>query len=200
MSDETAFLDALRADPNDTTTRLVYAGWLDERGEATRAEFLRVTVRTAGTTVTDEERSRRERLRQLAAGLDTAWLAAATGSRVATVEVNLPFADAVKVSLDCCVCRRCHRTVIYRNDGADGGRTPTNHAFLGYALRNDELPAGPVRVPYLVAYRYEPFDDAKHAGRKPSGRPTWGRVSFTIDCPACGKRGSHSVQTNTVRP
>jgi hypothetical protein len=27
-------------------------------------------------------------------------------------------------------------------------------------------------------------------------------VSFTTDCPACGKgkRGSHSVQTNTVRP
>jgi hypothetical protein len=90
--------------------------------------------------------------------------------------------------------------VVFQNDGTDGRCTPTNHAFPGYTLRKDEFPPG-TRVRYLVAYRYEPFVDAKYAGaRRPSDRPTWGRVSFALVCPACGKRGSHSVQTNTVRP
>ncbi len=40
-----AFFDALRADPDDDTTRLVYADWLDEQGEADRAGFIRLAVR-----------------------------------------------------------------------------------------------------------------------------------------------------------
>lgn len=54
MTDEQAFLDALAADPADDTTRLVYADWLDDRGEAAKAEYLRMVVglvpryRTAG--------------------------------------------------------------------------------------------------------------------------------------------------------
>ena len=45
MSDETGFLRAILADPADPVPRLVYADWLDERGEANstyRAEYLRV--------------------------------------------------------------------------------------------------------------------------------------------------------------
>ena len=41
MSDEAAFLDALRANPADDTTRLVYADWLDERGDD-RARYVRL--------------------------------------------------------------------------------------------------------------------------------------------------------------
>src|SRR5688500_14989487 len=40
-----AFLDALRDDPDDDTTRLVYADWLDEHGECERAGFIRLAVR-----------------------------------------------------------------------------------------------------------------------------------------------------------
>ena len=40
MPEEAAFLDALRDTPDDDTTRLVYADWLDERGDA-RATYLR---------------------------------------------------------------------------------------------------------------------------------------------------------------
>lgn len=40
---ERAFLDAILADPADDTPRLIYADWLEiERGEAERAEFIRV--------------------------------------------------------------------------------------------------------------------------------------------------------------
>src|SRR5262245_26046687 len=44
MSQEAAFLNAIRAHPADDTVRLVYAGWLEERnspGDLERATYLR---------------------------------------------------------------------------------------------------------------------------------------------------------------
>jgi uncharacterized protein (TIGR02996 family) len=41
MSDEIAFLEAIRANSDDDTTRLVYADWLDERDDA-RGQFVRL--------------------------------------------------------------------------------------------------------------------------------------------------------------
>jgi uncharacterized protein (TIGR02996 family) len=71
MNDDTGFLEKLLADPSDNATRLVYADWLEEQGDPVseaKAEFLRLTVRAEG----DPEG---KRLQQLAAGLDTDWLA-----------------------------------------------------------------------------------------------------------------------------
>lgn len=42
MSDETAFRAALKADPTDRTTRLVFADWLDEHDRAREAALQRV--------------------------------------------------------------------------------------------------------------------------------------------------------------
>jgi uncharacterized protein (TIGR02996 family) len=47
MTDEDAFLLALRSAPGDDTLRLVYADWLEERGYS-RSEYLRVTYEAAG--------------------------------------------------------------------------------------------------------------------------------------------------------
>jgi uncharacterized protein (TIGR02996 family) len=44
MNDEEAFQAALDADPNDRTTRLVFADWLEERGDR-RAEGYRAIAR-----------------------------------------------------------------------------------------------------------------------------------------------------------
>src|SRR5262249_37551795 len=41
MTDETPFLRAILAKPGDATTRLVYADWLEERGDP-RSPFLRL--------------------------------------------------------------------------------------------------------------------------------------------------------------
>ncbi len=41
MTEEDAFIRAIQADPADVPTRLVYADWLAERGEAARAGYLR---------------------------------------------------------------------------------------------------------------------------------------------------------------
>jgi uncharacterized protein (TIGR02996 family) len=80
MHTDADFLKMLLADPADDTTRLVYADWLEEQGDAVsaaRAEFLRLTVRLATTAWTKRERKKKEkRLQELAAGLlDTDWLA-----------------------------------------------------------------------------------------------------------------------------
>ncbi|HEY1188609.1 MAG TPA: TIGR02996 domain-containing protein [Gemmata sp.] len=48
MSDEAAFLEALKANPADDTARLVYADWLDEHGEPQKAEYLRLVCSLVG--------------------------------------------------------------------------------------------------------------------------------------------------------
>jgi uncharacterized protein (TIGR02996 family) len=78
MHEEDAFIQTIIADPKDDTARLVYADWLEERGDpvaSAKAEFLRVTVETAGLPRRKRKRGRR-RLQQLAADLDPPWLAA----------------------------------------------------------------------------------------------------------------------------
>jgi uncharacterized protein (TIGR02996 family) len=42
IADDTPFLAAIRAAPDDDAPRLVYADWLDEHGQSARAEFIRV--------------------------------------------------------------------------------------------------------------------------------------------------------------
>jgi uncharacterized protein (TIGR02996 family) len=44
MSDEDALLAAIIAAPDDDLPRLVYADWLDERGQPDRAEFIRMQI------------------------------------------------------------------------------------------------------------------------------------------------------------
>jgi uncharacterized protein (TIGR02996 family) len=47
MSDNDVLLRAILDDPDDDAPRLVYADWLEEHGEAERAEFIRVQVERA---------------------------------------------------------------------------------------------------------------------------------------------------------
>ena len=54
MNDETPFLDALCADPTDATLLLVYADWLEERGDA-RREYIRLTQAPLGNEARIEE-------------------------------------------------------------------------------------------------------------------------------------------------
>src|SRR5438874_13842040 len=42
-----AFLRAILDNPDDDLPRLIYADWLDEHGEAARAEFIRVQIERA---------------------------------------------------------------------------------------------------------------------------------------------------------
>jgi uncharacterized protein (TIGR02996 family) len=44
MPDERGFLEAIAARPTDEVAWLIYADWLEERGDAARAEYLRVAA------------------------------------------------------------------------------------------------------------------------------------------------------------
>src|SRR5262245_11908293 len=77
MGDESGFLQAILANPQDNGVRLVYADWLEEQGEPTartKAEFLRLTAQVMEGH-RGKRRARRRRLQQLAADLDVDWLA-----------------------------------------------------------------------------------------------------------------------------
>lgn len=65
MSEEQAFLRAIRKEPDDPTHRLVYADWLEERGEAPRGEYLRLGVQIARMQA---------RMRELREGLAPEWV------------------------------------------------------------------------------------------------------------------------------
>jgi uncharacterized protein (TIGR02996 family) len=61
MTDEDALIRAILADPGDPALRLVYADWLEERGDADsvrRAEYLRVECRLDGLPSADRSRRR----------------------------------------------------------------------------------------------------------------------------------------------
>jgi uncharacterized protein (TIGR02996 family) len=76
---EDAFLQAILANPKDNDSFLVYSDWLEEQGDpvsAAKAEFLRLTVAPSiGKGKKGQKKAKRKRLQQLAAGLDTDWLA-----------------------------------------------------------------------------------------------------------------------------
>lgn len=84
MDEEADFLGELQSHPNDDATRLLYAEWLDGRGDP-RGRFLRLEVALAELSRQDPYgtnpqlaagRARAEtELRALEAGLDRQWLA-----------------------------------------------------------------------------------------------------------------------------
>jgi uncharacterized protein (TIGR02996 family) len=78
MSDEAAFLNAILENPQDDAPRLIYADWLDERGDAIaaqKADFLRITSRLLTAPPGPRRLPLMTRLRQQAIGLDPEWLA-----------------------------------------------------------------------------------------------------------------------------
>jgi uncharacterized protein (TIGR02996 family) len=60
MHHEDAFLQAIIANPEDPAPRLVYADWLEEQGQAERAEFARVQAMLRQTPASDPRHERLE--------------------------------------------------------------------------------------------------------------------------------------------
>jgi uncharacterized protein (TIGR02996 family) len=81
MHDEGAFLDAIRSDPHEPLSRLAYADWLEERGDA-RGAFLRLHLALRSLSPDHPHRvSGEHQLSLLRRGLDASWLAAAEPER-----------------------------------------------------------------------------------------------------------------------
>src|SRR5262249_11374240 len=79
--EEEAFLEGIRRKPAGNAIRLVYADWLEERGEERRAEYLRVLCRWLACHPA-ADRQLIERERELRKGLGRGWLARIRGMRV----------------------------------------------------------------------------------------------------------------------
>ena len=78
MSTEAALLRAIREMPDEDTPRLVYADYLDEEGDAARAEFIRVQVERARLAEGAPQRAALEdREHDLLAQHESAWLGVA---------------------------------------------------------------------------------------------------------------------------
>jgi uncharacterized protein (TIGR02996 family) len=54
MTTQEAFLQAIGETPQDDTPRLVFADWLEEQGQAQRAEFIRIQPSSSATPGADE--------------------------------------------------------------------------------------------------------------------------------------------------
>ncbi|MFO0795931.1 MAG: TIGR02996 domain-containing protein [Gemmataceae bacterium] len=81
MSAAPALLAAIRDRPDDDTPRLAYADWLDDAGDAARAEFVRVQVRLARLADHDPARPALEdREHDLLAAHEPAWLGVPLGA------------------------------------------------------------------------------------------------------------------------
>lgn len=75
MTDDAAFIRAIREAPEDETTRLVYADWLDDRGDP-RGRYLRTEADWVGMHPdTPDRRATFIRLSELAGSVDASWLA-----------------------------------------------------------------------------------------------------------------------------
>lgn len=96
MSDEAAFLDALRTSPTDDTTRLVFADWLDENDQTRKASYLRLVaaLARAGGDLTD--RPEGDALATLVPDLPDDWRFAA-GSRF--VVILFSYGHVQKISM-----------------------------------------------------------------------------------------------------
>jgi uncharacterized protein (TIGR02996 family) len=72
--DERAFFDRIRDEPDDDGPRLIYADWLDENGQAERAEFIRLECALARLPEDDPHTPELgERQRQLSDAFEEQW-------------------------------------------------------------------------------------------------------------------------------
>ncbi len=93
-----AFLHDLCDHPDDDAPRLVYADWLDDQGDAERAEFIRAQCELAKMSVEDERRPELEaRETQLLAGHHNTW-ARPVGAWVRHYVFRRGFVEGVELS------------------------------------------------------------------------------------------------------
>jgi uncharacterized protein (TIGR02996 family) len=110
MTPEESFLQGLQANPADVALRNVYADWLDDRGESSRAAFLRVECEWPLCPVPRNLECRWKhrpfeyplvlrRLSELAAEIDPTWLAGISLVRSEIVQLIFRFETRAPVEM-----------------------------------------------------------------------------------------------------
>ncbi len=96
MSIEEAFLAAVYERPDDDTPRLVYADWLEDRGQLPRAELIRLQCRIAVGPHSEEDEDRACALVERHCG---AWTAHLPQSGAATWQFRRGFPEELEIEL-----------------------------------------------------------------------------------------------------
>lgn len=132
MNIEDAFIQAILSDPSATAPRLIYADWLEERGDPSsicRAEYLRVECELDALPKRDPKRTRLQaRLRQLRASVGDDWWLVLDWSGVeycVEFEYRCPQRwDTLLPTDDAAVrhCPQCERNVHYCRSVRDARR------------------------------------------------------------------------------
>jgi uncharacterized protein (TIGR02996 family) len=94
MSDDEAFLRAILANPADDAPRLIYADWLDERGDRAsenKAAYLRDTAALMTVRATPQRAIIQDRLRAAAAKIDSRWLAVVSKLQIEACDALFQF-------------------------------------------------------------------------------------------------------------
>jgi uncharacterized protein (TIGR02996 family) len=104
MSEEQAFLLAIRQHPEDESTRLVYADWLEERGDY-RGEYLRVQIALLKAARQGKQIAGLvERYRVLRPQLDTEWIESTSWP---TAQRKSSVLCLLRHRWERCLCARC---------------------------------------------------------------------------------------------
>jgi uncharacterized protein (TIGR02996 family) len=129
MSDEAAFIQAILANPGDITSRLVYADWLEERGDPEslrRAEYIRIECELDGLPARNARRPRlRARLRAISRAIGDDWWRQLDWAGIeycVAFEYRCPQRwDTLQATEDPAVrhCPECQRNVYYCRDAQE---------------------------------------------------------------------------------
>ena len=112
--EEQPFLDEIRANPHDDAARLVYADWLEERGDV-RAEYLRLECEPCPSP---HYRGRGYhvalRMRKLMGSIDRQWLDAVTRESIEDCERDdCPYLLPLQLkSQGSATCPFCHQHLV----------------------------------------------------------------------------------------
>jgi uncharacterized protein (TIGR02996 family) len=152
MSDHENFLQAIRAAPDDQLTRLVYADYLEERGDE-RGGYLRIQAMLlqAAREGNQSTKELQESYMEMRSRLEPSWLQA-TDWPAPKPKSAIRCVFGIMHSWDGCVCRRC----------GTKSKDPKRHAWVGcmcircgdgrgrYGECRLRLPAGGCRSPKAV--------------------------------------------------
>jgi uncharacterized protein (TIGR02996 family) len=146
MSDDSAFIRAILANPNDAELRLICADWLEEHGDP-RGEFLRLEAAAARSTDAGDFLAKHERLQELRQTIDRGWLAQMSRSKIELCQIEFEFVcprkwENLQVTHEEQVrfCDSCRQNVYYCHSIEEAQR----HAWQRHCVAVD---SGVVRTP-----------------------------------------------------
>lgn len=176
MSEESDFLNGIRATPEDNTLRLIYADWLDEHGKP-GGEFLRVECEMFSLpppqpkdTLGQMEAGLKEfriRLQRASEGIDPDWLAMVSRVPIERCHLSIQFKfqcpnrwESLKQTDDASVrfCGQCERNVFFCETIVEA----KDHASRGNCVAVDpRLMRKPLE---LYESRHTPMDKIPYMG------------------------------------